>query len=123
MNSFCFQAEDGIRDGHVTGVQTCALPISYNTLGYRVGKILTQRTSYCQYHLSYTDLVAVSHLDCRKIVPIYFQNGNVRFWIGSYALCIEFIPPSKPNTTLIPTIDHQTSRNDISISRHDHSRS
>src|SRR5690625_6111080 len=22
------QAEDGIRDGHVTGVQTCALPIS-----------------------------------------------------------------------------------------------
>src|SRR5437660_8456086 len=25
---FFFQAEDGIRDGHVTGVQTCALPIS-----------------------------------------------------------------------------------------------
>src|SRR5690625_392405 len=24
---FSFQAEDGIRDGHVTGVQTCALPI------------------------------------------------------------------------------------------------
>src|SRR5690348_17634978 len=26
--SFFFQAEDGIRDGRVTGVQTCALPIS-----------------------------------------------------------------------------------------------
>src|SRR5439155_12200250 len=26
---FFFQAEDGIRDGHVTGVQTCALPISF----------------------------------------------------------------------------------------------
>src|SRR5437660_1722410 len=25
--SFFFQAKDGIRDGHVTGVQTCALPI------------------------------------------------------------------------------------------------
>src|SRR5439155_13832868 len=25
---FFFEAEDGIRDGHVTGVQTCALPIS-----------------------------------------------------------------------------------------------
>jgi len=24
---FCFQAEDGIRDREVTGVQTCALPI------------------------------------------------------------------------------------------------
>src|SRR5215510_14974533 len=27
-NFFFFQAEDGIRGGHVTGVQTCALPIS-----------------------------------------------------------------------------------------------
>src|SRR5690606_40973507 len=26
---FFFQAEDGIRDFHVTGVQTCALPIYY----------------------------------------------------------------------------------------------
>src|SRR5439155_12982035 len=28
LATFFFQAEDGIRDGHVTGVQTCALPIS-----------------------------------------------------------------------------------------------
>src|SRR5690606_39847868 len=28
---FFFQAEDGIRDFHVTGVQTCALPISTNS--------------------------------------------------------------------------------------------
>src|SRR5690625_6352861 len=28
LMKFLFQAEDGIRDGHVTGVQTCALPIS-----------------------------------------------------------------------------------------------
>src|SRR5690625_7524501 len=27
MLIFFLQAEDGIRDGHVTGVQTCALPI------------------------------------------------------------------------------------------------
>src|SRR5690606_41132369 len=31
LTYFFFQAEDGIRDFHVTGVQTCALPI-YNTL-------------------------------------------------------------------------------------------
>src|SRR5690606_26983838 len=31
---FFFQAEDGIRDFHVTGVQTCALPI-YDALGHR----------------------------------------------------------------------------------------
>src|SRR5215475_11599909 len=29
---FFFQAEDGIRDFHVTGVQTCALPISIGAL-------------------------------------------------------------------------------------------
>src|SRR5690625_5264871 len=31
--SFFFQAEDGIRGGHVTGVQTCALPICYALTG------------------------------------------------------------------------------------------
>src|SRR5690625_2534854 len=33
---FFFQAEDGIRAGHVTGVQTCALPIS-NSIGVGLG--------------------------------------------------------------------------------------
>src|SRR5439155_2584579 len=31
LSFFFFQAEDGIRDGHVTGVQTCALPIYTHT--------------------------------------------------------------------------------------------
>src|SRR2546426_1583866 len=34
---FFFQAEDGIRDYKVTGVQTCALPISLVSSGARVG--------------------------------------------------------------------------------------
>src|SRR5205807_3725286 len=33
---FFFQAEDGIRDYKVTGVQTCALPICINVLELRV---------------------------------------------------------------------------------------
>src|SRR5207244_6682851 len=37
--SFFFQAEDGIRDDLVTGVQTCALPISSVTSGL-AGKTL-----------------------------------------------------------------------------------
>src|SRR6267154_4807354 len=32
---FFFQAEDGIRDGRVTGVQTCALPISEDEFSTR----------------------------------------------------------------------------------------
>src|SRR5690348_17370669 len=36
---FFFQAEDGIRDGRVTGVQTCALPIfgSMRTISFPFG--------------------------------------------------------------------------------------
>src|SRR5690625_2975642 len=41
---FFFQAEDGIRAGHVTGVQTCALPISTKKrvgfLAYFLGMII-----------------------------------------------------------------------------------
>src|SRR5690606_39430503 len=35
---FFFQAEDGIRDFHVTGVQTCALPIfqHFNITGFAI---------------------------------------------------------------------------------------
>src|SRR5207302_2243571 len=36
---FFLQAEDGIRDFHVTGVQTCALPISNEAGGYTFATI------------------------------------------------------------------------------------
>src|SRR5690349_23320444 len=36
---FFFQAEDGIRDLYVTGVQTCALPISFADLEPRRGAL------------------------------------------------------------------------------------
>src|SRR5690625_4121522 len=41
-----FQAEDGIRGGHVTGVQTCALPISFLTyaLGHDQPVVRTEYT-------------------------------------------------------------------------------
>src|SRR5699024_11772856 len=40
MSCFFFQAEDGIRDRNVTGVQTCALPIS--TVFDKAGRGKTQ---------------------------------------------------------------------------------
>src|SRR5690606_40895341 len=39
---FFFQAEDGIRDFHVTGVQTCALPILVDILGSVLGRLGNQ---------------------------------------------------------------------------------
>src|SRR2546422_3237676 len=39
---FFFQAEDGIRDVAVTGVQTCALPISIHTALCHVGMVIVK---------------------------------------------------------------------------------
>src|SRR5256885_5320781 len=49
---FFFQAEDGIRDYKVTGVQTCALPISVNHLKMLLEGMLSdasQRLANLQY--------------------------------------------------------------------------
>jgi len=40
---FFFQAEDGIRDVAVTGVQTCALPIPENSIRSTVGNTFSKR--------------------------------------------------------------------------------
>src|SRR5687768_18375423 len=40
MKLFFFQAEDGIRDVAVTGVQTCALPICIRSADRRAGGVL-----------------------------------------------------------------------------------
>src|SRR2546425_3605192 len=42
---FFFQAEDGIRDKLVTGVQTCALPIWFHTIARVCGEIRSRRSS------------------------------------------------------------------------------
>src|SRR5699024_11370684 len=42
---FFFQAEDGIRDRNVTGVQTCALPICLATVVLFLLSVPTQKTT------------------------------------------------------------------------------
>src|SRR5207302_8050582 len=50
---FFFQAEDGIRDFHVTGVQTCALPIS------------RRRRQMLQYNIAVQHLPSPPRRGCR----------------------------------------------------------
>src|SRR2546425_2794942 len=45
-NFFFFQAEDGIRDKLVTGVQTCALPISSAMAGVTLGAVSGTRLDF-----------------------------------------------------------------------------
>src|SRR5689334_23887400 len=49
---FFFQAEDGIRDGTVTGVQTCALPISVVITGLVLSAALGERGKAAEHRLS-----------------------------------------------------------------------
>src|SRR5690606_39795244 len=63
---FFFQAEDGIRDFHVTGVQTCALPISPENGVCRLAsspanRVPVQRTGA-------TDATAPARLPCGRAV-------------------------------------------------------
>src|SRR5690606_40222659 len=44
---FFFQAEDGIRDFHVTGVQTCALPIFEGLVLFQLGALGNHR--WCRF--------------------------------------------------------------------------
>src|SRR5690606_18237647 len=68
---FFFQAEDGIRDFHVTGVQTCALPIS------QIGTY----TPTTGGELAVGDEVLYVGIR-QNTSPVRLQQG----WIASYAL-------------------------------------
>src|SRR5689334_7540733 len=67
---FFFQAEDGIRDGTVTGVQTCALPISYSKLGREEEAIATSK----------------------RIAEAYVQMGQISSAILEYETILQRVP-------------------------------
>src|SRR5436309_438676 len=71
---FFFQAEDGIRDFHVTGVQTCALPISNGTGQVLVYPYYTvQSTSGNSWN---TFLSVVNTTSSAKAVKVRFLEGK-----------------------------------------------
>src|SRR2546430_7500100 len=85
IHFFFFQAEDGIRDLTVTGVQTCALPIfnspttqkssakpqtkvSDSGKVYVVTKGDNPVTIAKKFKVSYDDLLALNHIDRKSVV-------------------------------------------------------
>src|SRR5699024_12219183 len=75
---FFFQAEDGIRDRNVTGVQTCALPIYVrNGDTVIVTKIDRLARSIIDLNRIVSDLTA-------KGVSVYFINENMTFRNGQH---------------------------------------
>src|SRR5690625_7965320 len=91
---FFFQAEDGIRDGHVTGVQTCALPIlavvtsltAQNTMGvqdvYNVPADFIEK----EMHSVFSDEVPnamktgmIAEADMMKVIEKYIKDYKMLY--------------------------------------------
>src|SRR5260370_14956216 len=91
---FFFQAEDGIRDSSVTGVQTCALPISGAKIGPQRHRPVTGglkrhavRSSGAKPHVSYTVAAALAKSEYptsaagrpyrkEEVVPVAIEAGS-----------------------------------------------
>src|SRR2546422_2643127 len=78
---FFFQAEDGIRDVAVTGVQTCALPI-YTVGGTPVGELaksLKSGGSIVSYAMQSGQFPAISPKD------FFYRGLSLHgFWLGNW---------------------------------------
>src|SRR5207253_7742765 len=84
---FFLQAEDGIRDGHVTGVQTCALPILFiggKSMGGRIASQIAANgvdmnglffLGYPLHPIGKTDQLRDEHLYKIK-KPMLFVSGT-----------------------------------------------
>src|SRR5438876_10613023 len=89
---FFFQAEDGIRDGRVTGVQTCALPIWGRARGRqrraRVRRRISRRTESMaaiairrwrsESTCSTESRAEIGRASCRERVEISVGGGTVK---------------------------------------------
>src|SRR5699024_11450849 len=81
---FFFQAEDGIRDRNVTGVQTCALPIFYLVIesiygiryDFRMPAILSIATVVVTLRISRTD--AAESLGKASLIVIQLVRSEER---------------------------------------------
>src|SRR5690606_40568206 len=73
-----FQAEDGIRDFHVTGVQTCALPIYYDS------RLPSGKNNYTYPSVSasfvFSEVTELPWLSFGKIRASYAKVGNELNW-------------------------------------------
>src|SRR5207253_6346751 len=64
------QAEDGIRDGHVTGVQTCALPILATIIRLSLSNVPTKNASYV-IRKDHIEITTAGRIVEEKVLRVY----------------------------------------------------
>src|SRR5205807_3004937 len=79
---FFFQAEDGIRDYKVTGVQTCALPISYLIAPYDPDTTSPKPTLRGATQVPWDKDVASLAMMLLMNVPIGRPDSASQNWLG-----------------------------------------
>src|SRR5437868_14536933 len=101
LASFFFLAEDGIRDRNVTGVQTCALPISSAMadiwvplragsdiifLGGMINYVLANNKEFREYVVNYTNARSEERRVGKEIIswrsPVHYKQD----WFGTASL-------------------------------------
>src|SRR2546426_9093495 len=98
---FFFQAEDGIRDYKVTGVQTCALPIWVSCQSRWIAlsseiPVSDDGAPICRYSLTVTALLATLSSPFRSTaVTKYRRCGTPLSW-----KVFEVVTPRRPNDPL-----------------------
>src|SRR5699024_12068330 len=94
---FFFQAEDGIRDRNVTGVQTCALPIYLNSTSLHINEGMTVwlvKTG-CYFAIDHSDLklglvtVTVFFRGCNSWANIVI---TVAVWLKLFETIDDYLP-------------------------------
>src|SRR5438876_8879830 len=83
MGTFCaiffFQAEDGIRDGRVTGVQTCALPI----YPFRIAQIqFDMAAEFLKLDPGLRQILRTPKRILEVSLPTKMDNGQVKVFTG-----------------------------------------
>src|SRR5437762_6979760 len=87
MGFFFFQAEDGIRDTSVTGVQTCALPISgVEVLATAISNLLAGDGLVRTRFIRVTDAIAASVLPAVTILLMATRRPLVGFGLAALVL-------------------------------------
>src|SRR2546427_1816392 len=81
---FFFQAEDGIRDLTVTGVQTCALPIC--PVNDRLGEVRTMRLGATLYALGYALLPLAPSVPLFLLIQVLLPLGTALLFPANSAL-------------------------------------
>src|SRR5689334_25225489 len=126
---FFFQAEDGIRDGTVTGVQTCALPI---LLGKKLEAVVVDPASNWPLfaekarELITKDKVAAvfgcwTSVSRKSVLPVFEELNGLLFYPVQYegeeSSKNVFYTGAAPNQQAIPAVEYLMSEEGGAVKR------